>query len=132
MTAKYPKWTWKEGIVSPEQPHIELRYSKGEHDSVLIALLSPPTKWVFTVQFLPTAASPGLDPAFIRNEVCKELDYFLIELGERDPWAYAKYHCGTASNLYSTVHWSFIAGRDSERGSVSKRLARSKRRGKSL
>jgi protein-tyrosine-phosphatase len=39
--------------------------------------------------------------------VRKEINYFLIELGEKKPWLYAQYHCGTASNMYSRVHWGF-------------------------
>ena len=37
----------------------------------------------------------------------KELDFFLIEKGEEDPWAYVEYQCGIAVNLYSKVHWTF-------------------------
>jgi len=40
--------------------------------------------------------------------VKKELDFFLIEKGEENPWAYVEYHCGTVANLYSNVHWSFF------------------------
>jgi hypothetical protein len=39
------------------------------------------------------------------KEVKKELLYYLIELEEPDPWLYAKYHCTTALNWYSMVHW---------------------------
>jgi hypothetical protein len=39
-----------------------------------------------------------------------DLDFFLVEKGESDPWAYALYHCGTSSNVYSSVHWSFVDG----------------------
>ena len=42
--------------------------------------------------------------------VRRELDFYLVELGEKDPFAYARYHCGTAANLYSRVHWSFHEG----------------------
>ena len=27
-----------------------------------------------------------------------------------DPWSYAIYHCGTAANIYSPVHWSYFPG----------------------
>ena len=36
-----------------------------------------------------------------------ELRYYLLDKGEPDPWNYAQYHCITAANLYSAVHWSF-------------------------
>lgn len=45
----------------------------------------------------------------MRSEVLKELDFLLIEVGERDPWAYTRYHCGANSTLYSTVRWPSIA-----------------------
>jgi hypothetical protein len=38
----------------------------------------------------------------------KELDFYLVEKGEMNPWAYAQYHCSTAANMYSTVHWSYF------------------------
>lgn len=44
----------------------------------------------------------------IRKEVRKEIKYYLVELGEPDPWAYSIYHCGTMANVYSKVHWSYI------------------------
>jgi hypothetical protein len=37
-----------------------------------------------------------------------ELDFYLVEKLERDPWAYAVYHCGTGANMYSRVHWSYF------------------------
>ena len=42
------------------------------------------------------------------EEVHRELRYYPdypVELGEPDPWLYARYHCGTTSNWYSRVHW---------------------------
>jgi hypothetical protein len=43
-------------------------------------------------------------------KVEREISYYLLELNESDPWAYAQYHCGTASNVYSDVHWPFFKG----------------------
>ena len=37
----------------------------------------------------------------------RELNFYLIELKEKDPWSYACYHCSTATNLYSKVHWEY-------------------------
>jgi hypothetical protein len=46
------------------------------------------------------------------DAVKKELDFYLIEWGERspfrDPWGYAIYHCVTSANIYSHVHWSYF------------------------
>jgi len=38
----------------------------------------------------------------------RELDFYLVEKGGANPWAYAKYHCNTAANMYSSVHWSYF------------------------
>jgi hypothetical protein len=46
------------------------------------------------------------------------LDFYLVERRERNPWAYAIYHCGTGSNMYSKVHWSYFpSGRQGRRHS---------------
>jgi hypothetical protein len=37
--------------------------------------------------------------------VKRELDFFFIEKRERDPVKYLRYHCTTASNLYSHIQW---------------------------
>lgn len=42
------------------------------------------------------------------DDVRRELDFYLVSKGEPDPWVYAQYHCGTASNVYFNVHWSFF------------------------
>lgn len=44
-----------------------------------------------------------------------ELDYYLVEPGELDPWAYAVYHTGTLANLYSPVHWNWITPEETGR-----------------
>jgi len=65
---------------------------------------------VFPVQFLVDRARA--DRHSVVAKVIKEIEFYFMELGEPDPWKYAQYHCGTASNAYSDVHWSFSAGRD--------------------
>ncbi len=72
---------------------------------VLVALLSAPCKNIFTVQFLIQEGDERKET--ICQEVKKDLDFILIELQERNPWIYAKYHCNTASNIYSTVYWEY-------------------------
>ncbi len=46
----------------------------------------------------------------VSDDVGRELTLYLTKLNERDPWLYARYHCGTAANIYSTIHWTFVAG----------------------
>ena len=37
----------------------------------------------------------------------RELNFYLVELRNENPWDYAIYHCGTASNMYSTTRWAY-------------------------
>ena len=102
-------WSWAEREVAREQPHLML--SHDEHDAP-VALVGAPVGGIFPVQFL---VSRGSDDEVMRRVVAdtvRELDYYLIELGEPDPWAYAGYHCGTAANLYSRVHWGRVVPKE--------------------
>lgn len=102
---------WREHAVDRTTDHFEIRFGEastgGPDEWVFAALLSRAGDEVFNVEFL-------LDRSDSRNSdilksVVKELDFYLVETPEADPWAYAKYHCGTCANLFSKVHWSFIA-----------------------
>ena len=59
------------------------------------------------------------------NAARRELDFYLVEHpkefpGTGDPWGYAIYHCNTAANMYSKVHWSYFPdGNRGERHSSS-------------
>lgn len=106
-------WAWSEGTVDPNQEHIKLSYGdvgKGE-DITPIAILSPNGERRFAVQFIPGWKDTVLDSRAALKEIHRELDFYLVDnrglsKEEPDPWAYAKYHCGTTSNIYSLVHWS--------------------------
>ena len=104
------EWSWSEGEVDPNAEHIELRYGRadsgGWSDWTPVAHVAAPQDHVFRVQFL-------LRPLDERQEAAleaakEELDFYLIEKGERDPWAYAQYHCGSTGNAYADVHWSYF------------------------
>ena len=99
------KWKWTEGLVDSEEEHIKISYGD---DSVPVGLVAPPEKRAFTVQFVLTAAPSTTGPyQKILEETRRELDFYLVENREEDLWAYAKYHCSTAANLYSPVHWGY-------------------------
>lgn len=90
---------------------MELRYGSvedgGYDDWIPIAYISAPKGNIFYVQFLIESIHEQHKKAL---EVAKrELNFYLIERGYPDPWAYAQYHCGTAADIYSTVHWSFFS-----------------------
>jgi len=104
------KRRWTEGKVNTAEDHIKIHYGNTKNSVwqkwPIIALLSPPKRNQFTVQFV--VAGKGSKEQKMIREVRRELDYYLVEKKEENPWAYARYHCGTAANLYSMVHWSFF------------------------
>jgi len=96
------KYCWQEKPVDQNQEHIKLFY---KDSNVCVALVSPPIKYVFGVEFLVEKGSNNSNQ--IINTLKKEIDFYLVEKREPNPWEYAKYHCSTSSNLYSEIHWSF-------------------------
>jgi hypothetical protein len=105
-----PTWTWAEGKVDPSSEHFELRYGNAADSDYeswhLLALIGKPEGNAFPVTWLLNPETPE------EHEMIKDargqLDFYLVELGYEDPWAYACYHCGTASNVYSSIHWSYF------------------------
>src|SRR5262249_165479 len=71
-----------------------------------IALIGNPTNHVFPVRWLVSPGSPSHKQMI--DAVKRKLDFYLVEKRETDPWAYAKYHCNTSANIYSSVHWSYF------------------------
>jgi hypothetical protein len=69
----------------------------------------------YAAEFLldPTASD---EAAQATSEAKTALDFYLVELNEPDPWAYAIYHCGTASNLYSSIQWEHRLPAEEDRG----------------
>ncbi len=102
------KWKWVKGQVDVNSDHIKIFYGD---DSQPIAILAPPKRNEFIVQFLVDEVSATKEQKHTIDEVKSELDYFLIELGEPDPWKYAIYHCSTSANVYSKVHWRYYPKR---------------------
>ena len=109
MDMKKTNWGWREADVDVQGEHIELRYGDAETSAyeqwLPVALIGRPTNHVFPVQWLlPKSVNPE-----IISRVQRELDFYLVELREANPWAYAVYHCGTSANMYSKIHWSYFA-----------------------
>jgi hypothetical protein len=99
---------WEEGRVDRTKEHFELLYGSQEDECskwTPVAVVGPPKASSAQVQFLVERGDPR--NADVVSDTAREIQYYLIDLGEQDPWGYAKYHCGTASNLYGNVHWSF-------------------------
>jgi hypothetical protein len=103
-----PKWSWKEGAVDPDGEHLELRYGDAFETTykqwIPVALVGKPTRYVFPVRWLMERSTPN---QMVIAAVREELDFYLVELHERDPWAYALHHSRTMANFGSKVHWSY-------------------------
>ncbi len=98
------KFSWVEGVVDESDEHFKLTYKDCPEPA---ALLGEGEGEKFVVQFLIDQGQPGSEK--ILEAVRDELDYYLIKLKERNPWAYAQYHCCSGANVYAHVHWSFCA-----------------------
>jgi len=103
---------WQEGRVDRTKEHFELRYELTVNfesdwsDWIPVAVIGPPKARIANVQFLVDPGDPKNGEA--ARHVTKEIEFYLIELKEPDPWGYAQYHVGTASNIYSNVHWGYF------------------------
>jgi hypothetical protein len=75
-----------------------------------VALVAKPVQGTFIVEFLQIREVNESEYQRMKLAVTKELTFYLVEKGEKDPWQYAIYHCGTASNIYSDVHWGYFSG----------------------
>ena len=102
-------WRWIIGTVLNEEEHMELLYGDARKQDtkefIHAALLSAPSNKTFLVQFLIVETNE--QSKSILKAVREELDYYLIEKQERNPWGYAQNHCTTAANWYSNVHWVY-------------------------
>ncbi len=111
MNANTNDWQWQPGTVDRSQAHFELRYGDAENSDyeawVPVALIGEPVDHCFPVQWL--LDTEAKENAKMVAATRRELNFYLVELGEPNPWRYAQHHCGTAANIYSKVHWSYFA-----------------------
>jgi hypothetical protein len=107
MTVRCQRCSWTEGLVDRKTDHIEITY---QDNSDPVALVGKGDGKNFVVQFLINNEQSNNEE--ILEVVSSELDCYLVELEERDHWQYAKYHCMTSSNLYSSLHWHYCKNQD--------------------
>lgn len=105
-----PRDSWTVAPVPATAPHFELRYGSADSGDwdfwTPVARVGRRNAHRFTVEFL--VAPDSSERTEMIAAVTGELNFYLVELRERDPWGYARYHCGTASNIYSDVHWAYV------------------------
>ena len=106
-------WRWIEGEVDPSEESIKIVYGSIQDTNrdqwVTVAYIAPPQDHTFKIYFLISASDSAM--ATFRQEVICEIDFYLIEKQEHDPWGYAKYHCGSTANMYSNCHWLYNTGK---------------------
>ncbi len=97
---------WIEGAVDQTSEHLVLMHERwGE---LPVALVGPPVDRVFPVTFLIKDRPSDGRQAEIARDVRRELDYYLVDQGGPDPWAYARYHTGTLANVHACVSWGLL------------------------
>ena len=99
------KWQWVTGIVDDNVEHLRIWHVENETP---IALVAPGQGRSFVVQFLLADKPEDILICKIMKDVRHELDYYLVEKRENNPWAYAKYHCNSGANMYSEVRWIYL------------------------
>jgi len=110
MDSELPSWNWSEGPVDRQSDHFEIYYGDASTDPdewTLVALVGRSANGMFVFESLVDNAEPENSAMIITVE--KELNFYIVEKREPDPWHYLRYHCGTSANIYSKVHWSFHA-----------------------
>ena len=110
----HPSLEIVEGAVSQADEHMALSYGSFDTDKPpfpIVARVSPPRKGVITLQLLvDDSTTRGKE---IIADVRREVQWLFVEKGEAKPWAYARYHCATAANVYSNVHWGWVSASNS-------------------
>ena len=113
-TVDYPavRSRWVEGIVSNWSEHIRISFHDQDDDITFIpvARIAPGHGRTTIVQFVLNEDLSASKTEQILKDVKRQLNFFLSEKDEPDPWSYAMYHCTTAGMLYSTVWWGYYPG----------------------
>lgn len=100
-----PVCLWKRGTVNPGAEHIELIYN-----DQCIARVATPADNTFVVEFLLDASQSA--HASIVKWAESQLDHYLVEEKDLDPWEHAKSRCSPESNGHSSLKWMYYpAGR---------------------
>lgn len=106
-------WDWVEGKVNKYKNYFRIYHNTTDEilldDDHLIALVAPPNGQIFNVTFLIKPSSE--ENKKILSDVKRELDFYINDKNEPDAYRYLQYHCTTASNIYSRVHWTEFQAR---------------------
>ena len=106
------KWAWRvsNGMKYEDinKPCFVIYYKHGDNQDktkwTRIARIDKPLDGVFPVSFVNFSWNI---PQSIVECVVREINYYLVELDEQNPWQYMLHHCNSAANIYSQVHWEY-------------------------
>ena len=103
---------WRLGKVSGDAGCLGVQYGvpagASQRDWIPIALVAPPVAGVADVEFLVERAHRGFANAV--EAVEEELQFYLVEKGEPDPWDYlSRHHVGQLANEYGRVQWGYFS-----------------------
>ena len=99
-----------EGPVSENEEHIVISYGKIDTDETpfpTVARVSAPRDGVINLEFLIDDSTTH--DAEVMAAVRRQVHWLFLEKSEANPCAYAQYHCTTASNNYSRVHFGWVS-----------------------
>jgi hypothetical protein len=96
--------TWVERPVDRESPHLVLNH---EDHPLPVALVGPEIDGKLGVEFVVPMNSDDEVLQRVVHDVREDIVFYLDGAGGPVPWEYAIYHCSTAANLYSRVHWGY-------------------------
>lgn len=112
MESNNNDWRCVEGSVDQAAEHFRIVYGD---EGTLMARVAQGADKTFVVEY-ESRPTPGGDSQQALDAVRREIEFYLLEVGGPDPWAYAIYHCGTTANVYSKVHWGYVPGRSDRKG----------------
>ena len=90
------------GIVNIKEDHIKICEDINEP----LALVCQGDNQEFIVQYLIDGLENEKNKKLL-DDIKSELQFYLIDKGEKDPWKYAIYYCGSSANIYSNIHWGY-------------------------
>ena len=102
-------WEWREAPVDTSREHIKLTIGDA---SAPVALIQPAARGIFNVEILIKYDENDSYSSVSINSIIGELNFYLVDKREIRPWQYAIYHCSTAANVYSMIHWGYYPNGD--------------------
>jgi hypothetical protein len=101
------------GAVDQRTEHFRITFGDPNdktESALLVALVGRSDESTFLIDIKIDVGTPSAHDIIQRVE--EEVRFYLVEKEEPHPWKYAKHHCSTGANLYSTVHWTLVSANE--------------------